>query len=453
METSKMSTSSSWSIPTLIDQERLGAFQWRVLILCFMIALFDGFDTQAIAFTGPAILAAFNLQAGALAPILTAGIVGMTVGAMTLGLIGDRIGRRSAIMIGLALFGLSTLATAWATDTTHILVLRFIAGLGMGGCTPVLLALAAEYGPARLRGAIMTGVLLGLPAGAMLGGLLAARMLPVIGWEGIFVVGGLAPLALLAVTALILPESLYFKATRRDPDSQRYIARVLSMISRRKLDADARFTVPEESVAKASVKALFSGGHGGKTVAIWSVYLLNWVAWFMLLSWLPTVLKAAGLPAAQAPMGTVIVNAVFIICAIPLSFLLPRVNTRRLLGAMFALGIAVAIGLSYAGDNWTLVFILVGAAGLGIGGQQIALNYLIVGAYPTALRATAAGWAIGMGRAGAIAGSAIGGSFLAWGGPSGFFLALAVPLAVAALAVLSIKLSHAPSNAALSAAH
>lgn len=448
-----MSTSSSWSIPTLIDQERLGAFQWRVLILCFMIALFDGFDTQAIAFTGPAILAAFNLQAGALAPILTAGIVGMTVGAMTLGLIGDRIGRRPAIMIGLALFGLSTLATAWATDTTHILVLRFIAGLGMGGCTPVLLALAAEYGPARLRGAIMTGVLLGLPAGAMLGGLLAARMLPVIGWEGIFVVGGLAPLVLLAVTALILPESLYFKATRRDPDSQRYIARVLSMISRRKLDADARFTVPEESVAKASVKALFSGGHGGKTVAIWSVYLLNWVAWFMLLSWLPTVLKAAGLPAAQAPMGTVIVNAVFIICAIPLSFLLPRVNTRRLLGAMFALGIAVAIGLSYAGDNWTLVFILVGAAGLGIGGQQIALNYLIVGAYPTALRATAAGWAIGMGRAGAIAGSAIGGSFLAWGGPSGFFLALAVPLAVAALAVLSIKLSHAPSNAALSAAH
>jgi AAHS family 4-hydroxybenzoate transporter-like MFS transporter len=453
METSKMSTPSSWSIPTLIDQERLGAFQWRVLILCFMIALFDGFDTQAIAFTGPAILAAFDLQAGALAPILTAGIVGMTVGAMTLGLIGDRIGRRPAIMLGLALFGLSTLATAWATDTTHILVLRFIAGLGMGGCTPVLLALAAEYGPARLRGAIMTGVLLGLPAGAMLGGLLAARMLPVIGWEGIFVVGGLAPLALLAVTALILPESLYFKATRRDPDSQRYIARVLSMISSRKLGADARFTVPEESVAKASVKALFSGGHGGKTVAIWSVYLLNWVAWFMLLSWLPTVLKAAGLPAAQAPMGTVIVNAVFIVCAIPLSFLLPRVNTRRLLGAMFALGIAVAIGLSYAGDNWTLVFILVGAAGLGIGGQQIALNYLIVGAYPTALRATAAGWAIGMGRAGAIAGSAIGGSFLAWGGPSGFFLALAVPLAVAALAVLSIKLSHAPSDAALSAAH
>ena len=448
-----MTATSSWSIPTLIDQERLGAFQWRVLILCFLIALFDGFDTQAIAFTGPAILAAFDLKAGALAPILTAGIVGMTVGAMTLGLIGDRIGRRPAIMLGLALFGLSTLATAWATDTTHILVLRFIAGLGMGGCTPVLLALAAEYGPARLRGAIMTGVLLGLPAGAMLGGLLAARMLPVIGWEGIFIVGGLAPLVLLAVAFVMLPESLYFKATRRDPESQRYIARVLSAISSRKLAADTQFTVPEESVARAGVGALFSDGHGAKTVAIWAVYLLNWVAWFMLLSWLPTVLKAAGLPAEQAPMGTVIVNAVFIICAIPLSFMLPRVNTRRLLGGMFALGIAVAVGLSQAGDNWTLVFILVGAAGFGIGGQQIALNYLVVGAYPTALRATATGWAIGMGRAGAIAGSAIGGSFLAWGGSSGFFIALAIPLAVAALAVLSLKLKHARPDGALSAAH
>src|SRR6185437_34142 len=204
------------SIPALIDRERLGAFQCGVLALCVLIALLDGFDTQAIAFTGPAILAAFSLPAGALAPILTAGIIGMTVGAMTLGLVGDRIGRRPAIMLGLAIFGSATLATSWATNPQLILALRFIAGLGMGGCTPVLLALAAEYGPARLRGAILTGVLLGLPAGAMLGGLLAARMLPVIGWQGIFIVGGGIPLAVLVLTALVLPESLYYQASRGD---------------------------------------------------------------------------------------------------------------------------------------------------------------------------------------------------------------------------------------------
>ncbi len=426
------------SIPTLIDRERMGAFQWRVLILCFLIAVFDGFDTQAMAFTGPAILAAFQLQPGELAPILTAGIVGMTVGAMLFGLVGDRIGRRPAALIGVATFGVATLLTAASTETWHILVLRFIAGLGMGGCTPIVLALAAEYVPSRLRGTVITGVLLGLPAGAMLGGLLAARMLPIIGWEGIFILGGVAPLLLLVVLFVSLPESLQFKAVRGDRAGQDYIANILAKITRQPLPVGARFSVPEENKVRASVKALFSDGYARKTLAIWTVYLLNWVAWFMLLSWLPTVLKAAGLPADQAPMGTFTVNLVFIICAFPLSYLMPRVPTRSLLVAMFALGIMVALGLGYAGTDWTLVFILVGAAGLGIGGQQLALNYLVIGAYPTALRTTATGWAIGVGRAGAIVGSAIGGSILAALGPSGFFMMLAVPLAVALVAVLAV---------------
>ena len=445
---------ASLSIPGLIDQERMCAFQWRVLILCFLIALFDGFDTQAMAFTGPAILAAFKLQSTELAPILTTGIVGMTVGAMLLGPVGDRIGRRPAAMIGTAVFGIATLLTAGATATWHILVLRFIAGLGMGGCTPIVLALAAEYTPARLRGMVITGVLLGLPAGAMLGGLLASRMLPVIGWEGIFVVGGVAPLALLLALAVLLPESLQFKAMRGSAAGQDYVARILGRIVSRPLPAGARFSVPEEARARGSVKALFSAGYARKTLAIWTVYLLNWVAWFMLLSWLPTVLKTAGLPADQAPMGTFTVNLVFIICAIPLSYLMPRVPTRSLLIAMFALGIAVALGLGYAGTDWTLVFILVGAAGLGVGGQQLALNYLIIGAYPTALRATATGWSIGIGRAGAIIGSAIGGSFLAWLGPSGFFMVLAVPLLGALLGVLAVDTkSSQPLPADLSRAH
>ncbi|WP_251863940.1 MFS transporter [Achromobacter sp. Marseille-Q4962] len=432
----------------------MGAFQWRVLILCFLIALFDGFDTQAMAFTGPAILAAFKLQSTELAPILTTGIVGMTVGAMLLGPVGDRIGRRPAAMIGTAVFGIATLLTAGATATWHILVLRFIAGLGMGGCTPIVLALAAEYTPARLRGMVITGVLLGLPAGAMLGGLLASRMLPVIGWQGIFVVGGVAPLALLLALAVLLPESLQFKAMRGSAAGQDYVARILGRIVSRPLPAGARFSVPEEARARGSVKALFSAGYARKTLAIWTVYLLNWVAWFMLLSWLPTVLKTAGLPADQAPMGTFTVNLVFIICAIPLSYLMPRVPTRSLLIAMFALGIAVALGLGYAGTDWTLVFILVGAAGLGVGGQQLALNYLIIGAYPTALRATATGWSIGIGRAGAIIGSAIGGSFLAWLGPSGFFMVLAVPLLGALLGVLAVDTkSSQPLPADLSRAH
>lgn len=442
--------STPLDIASLIDRERIRPFQWTIFLLCFATTLFDGFDTQAIAYTGPAIVAAFNLAPGDLAPILIAGTLGMTIGAMTLGLVGDRVGRRPALLGGVALFSIASLATAFASGTSQILVLRFIAGLGMGGCTPVLLALAAEYGPARHRGAIMTGVLLGLPAGAMLGGLLAARMMPVIGWEGVFVIGGAAPLALLVLLWFALPESLHFLVTRAGND-QHAVRHVLARIVTWPLADDARFAV-REAAARASVAALFREGNARNTVAIWAVYFFNWIAWFMFLSWLPTVLKASGLPAAQAPLGTVVVNAVFIVCAIPLSIALPRISTRRLLIALLALGIAIAIGLAYAETSWGLVFTLAGAAGLGIGGQQIALNYLVVGAYPTTLRATATGWAIGMGRVGAIAGSAVGGTFLNMGGPGGFYLTLAVPLAAALLAVIAIRTNEPEAGTSLATA-
>ncbi|WP_454844537.1 MFS transporter [Pseudomonas veronii] len=428
----------SISIPELLDRTRLSAFQWRVFVLCFLVAILDGFDTQAIAFTGPSITQAFGLGAGALAPILTAGIVGMVIGAMGLGLLGDKFGRRPTIIGSVALFGLASLATAFAQTTEQILVLRFIAGLGMGGATPVVLSLAAEYGSARHRGTIMTTVLLGLPAGAILGGLLAAKMLPVIGWQGIFAVDGIVPLLLLVVLLTSLPESLHVLARRSTDNGRRQIEQIVARITQQPVVSGSHFSVPEQAL-KTRVSSLFSAGLARNTLGIWTVYLFNWVAWFMFLSWLPTVLKASGLPVEQAPMGTVAVNTVFVLCAIPLSIILPKINTRLLLLALFVFGIVLCLGLANSGQNWTLVFVLAGLAGLGIGGQQIVLNYMVAQAYPTALRATATGWAIALGRVGAIIGSASGGWFLEQGGPAGYYLALVAPLAIAAAGLMIIR--------------
>ncbi|WP_454845956.1 MFS transporter [Pseudomonas farris] len=430
--------STHHSIPELIDSTRFSAFQWRVFGLCFVVAILDGFDTQAIAFTGPSIIQAFGLGAGALAPILTAGIVGMVLGAMALGLMGDKFGRRPTIIGSVALFGIASLATAFAQTMEQILVLRFIAGLGMGGATPVVLSLAAEYGSAKRRGTIMTTVLLGLPAGAILGGLLAAKMLPSIGWQGIFAVGGIVPLILLAVLILALPESLYFLTRHRANISRKKIEKIVANITKNQISPGSTYSVPERDV-KTSVASLFSGGLARNTFGIWTVYLFNWIAWFMFLSWLPTVLKATGLPVEQAPMGTVAVNAVFVACAIPLSIILPKINARLLLLLLFLFGIALCLGLANSGNNWTLVFILASCAGLGIGGQQIVLNYMVAQAYPTALRATATGWAIALGRVGAIIGSASGGWFLEHGGPAGYYSALIIPLAIAAAGLMIIR--------------
>ncbi len=432
--------STTCSIPDTLDQAPLSRYQILVFSLCFLVAMFDGFDTQAIAYTGPALMGAFNLAPGELAPVMTAGVIGMAVGAMSLGLLGDRLGRRPTILGAVLLFACATLATAFAQNVTQIVSLRFLAGLGMGGATPLILALASEYGPARHRGAITTGVLLGLPGGAILGGLLAAKLLPLLGWQGIYLIGGIAPLVLLLVLLVLLPESMQLQVAKGVHDER--VRQTLQRITGQGVPEHARLTIHEQSVSKASVGALFKDGLARNTLAVWLTYLFNWIAWFMLLSWLPTVLKSAGLAADLAPYGTVTVNAVFIACAIPLSVLLPRLNTRSILLVMLATGIAVAIGLALAGQQWPLVFVLIGLAGFGIGGQQLALNYLIVTAYPTALRATATGWAIGVGRVGAIIGSAIGGWVLESVGPAGYFAGLALPLVLAVAAVMMIRVSR-----------
>lgn len=438
-----MVTKAAYDVQDVIDRTPMGVKRWTTVVLCFVIALLDGFDTQSIAFIGPAIADDFGLQATDMTWVITASTIGMCLGAMTLGTFGDRIGRKKTILLALIIFGVFSVAGAFAQTLEQIVILRFLIGLGMGGATPALLALTAEFSPKNRRGTFMTLVLLGLPGGALLGGLVAAAWLPVMGWRGIFLVGGLLPMALLLVCLKMLPESPVFLATKRTPAAQAQARRIMESISGEPVDADAELFTEDRKEERSSIGALFSRKYRMVTVAVFATYLLNWIAWYLLLLWMPTALKTLGLAASQAAMGTVTVNGAFILFAIPLSIILPKVNPRTLLLAMFGAGILVAIGLGLAGSNFAVVFVLIGLAGFGIGGQQLALNYLIANAYPTQLRATATGWGIGIGRLGSIVGSALGGLILAGLGVAGYFMALAVPLLLAAVATLLVRASPA----------
>lgn len=426
-------------ITQILDQG-FSFYQCLVILLCFLIALLDGFDTQAVAFTGPAIIEAFDLQAKALAPVLTAGIIGMTVGAMGMGILGDRWGRRNTLMACVLVFGLATLFTAYVSKLEHIFILRVIAGLGMGGATPVLLALASEYSLSHFKGLVTTGVLLALPAGAMLGGLLAAKIIPIWGWQSIYLIGGVVPLVLLLVLFFVLPESLQYLSQKKSVQNHERIIVILNRISSQSMHLSFDDYEYNEKVRAGRLSSLFQQGLAKTTLAVWGTYFFNWIAWFMLLSWLPTILKQAGLDPLQAPYASVTVNAAFILFALPLAYYLPRLNTTKILSFMFICGIAIAcaLGLTIASQQWSLIFALIAFAGFGIGGQQLALNYLVIASYPTQVRATATGWAIGMGRLGAILGSAIGGMVLSWSGVNGYFFALAVPLAIAFICVIAL---------------
>jgi len=432
-------TKLAYNVQDVIDNTPMGLKRWSIVVLCFVIALLDGFDTQSIAFIGPAIAEDFGLQATDMTWVITASTVGMCVGAMSLGTFGDRIGRKKTILLALALFGVFSLAGAFAQSLEQIVILRFLIGLGMGGATPALLALTAEYSPKSRRGTFMTLVLLGLPGGALLGGLVAAAWLPVLGWRGIFLVGGVLPLAMVLICMRLLSESPVFLAAKGTPAADAEARQIMAAVSGGPVSPDAVLTTNDKAEERSSVAALFSARYRMVTIAVFATYLLNWIAWFLLLLWMPTALKMLGLAGSQAAMGTVTVNGAFILFAIPLSILLPKVNPRKLLLVMFGAGIVIAIGLGLAGSNFALVFVLIALAGFGIGGQQLALNYLIANAYPTQLRATATGWGIGIGRLGSIVGSALGGVILTGLGVSGYFMALAVPLVLAGLATLLVR--------------
>ncbi|KUI22117.1 4-hydroxybenzoate transporter [Mycobacterium sp. IS-1496] len=417
----------------------MNAKRWSVVALCFTIALLDGFDTQSIAFISSSIADEFAMSTAAMTAVITASTVGMALGAVTLGSIGDRIGRKRAILLALTIFGVFSFLGAFSQNPWQIVALRFLIGVGMGGATPSLLALAAEYSPAATRKVSMTLVLLGLPGGAMLGGVVAAAWLPVLGWRGIFLLGGVLPLIMVALVVFRLPESPSYLVTRPDAASQGRARELLRRITGATIPEDAVLQPEEREEAAGSVRALFAVEYRTSTITICSIYLANWIAWFLLLQWTPTALHQAGLSKEQAATGTIVVNGAFIAFSFLVTVLLARMAVRPLLLGMFGLGIAVALGLSVSGSNWTLTFGLIALAGLGIGGQQLVLNYLIAETYPTQLRGTATGFSIGIGRTGAIIGSALGGWMLGSFGVGGYFGLIAVPLAIAALATLALR--------------
>ncbi len=443
-----------------IDRSGFGWYQGVVVLLCFLVTTFDGFDTQAIAFTGPAIALTYQVDSTGITPIVTAGVVGMALGALLFGPLGDRFGRRRAVIWSTVVFGGFSLATAWATSIEQLVLFRFLTGIGMGGATPNVLALASEFSPNKNRGIVMLLATLGLPVGAILGAQLAsvlladgccsgyARGLPglwpgllpdllfIESWRLIFFIGGVGPLLFTLVLWLILPESPQHMARHQLHDRVRQTLKRLK--SAQTLPAGCSFLLPE-AAHSAGIKALFSASLRRNTFAIWGVYFFNWVAWFSIILWLPSVLVAGGLGEAQAANGTKIINGAALLFVLPLAWYIPRLPVRGVIISLLVLGVGAMGVLAFGGQQWTLIYVMIALVGLFVGGPQICLNYLAVSLYPTAVRATGIGWAIGIGRVGTILGAAIGGPLLDTFGVSGFYLAMAVPLLISAVAAMMVR--------------
>ncbi len=432
-------------ISAAIDAAPFSRMQQLVVILCASIALLEGFDTQVIAFVVPVVAGKWGLPFSSFGKVFGAGLAGLMVGALTLGPVADRVGRKAVIVASIGFFGLFSLSSAFADSTGALILLRFLTGLGIGGTMPNIIALTAEYAPSRLRATTVSVMFCGFPLGAALGGAVAARIIPHFGWPSIFLVGGMLPLLLTPVLAVVLPESLRFLATRthlRDR-GEKILRGVLG--AQRAADVDmAADAVSEPASTTMPVKGLFTEGRARGTMLLWATCFIDLMMMYFMMNWLPTLLKQAGIALDKAIISAALLNLGGVVGSIVLARAIDRWRPGQVLACVYVVTAVCTCAIGHMTHApFAVLMGMIFIVGFCLMGGQMSLNVLAADFYPTSMRATGLGWALGVGRIGSIIGPIAGSLLIAFGfDVTSLFTTLAIPGLVAAASVWSLSVSQ-----------
>jgi AAHS family 4-hydroxybenzoate transporter-like MFS transporter len=419
-------------VQAFIDTHPFSALQRRLLTLCFLVVALDGFDVAIVGHIAPALRAEWGLAVTALGPLFAAGLFGLMVGALLVGPLADRFGRKTLLVASVLCFGAASVASAFSADIATLNWLRFLTGLGLGGAMPTAITLTSEYCPTPRRSSLVTIMFCGFTIGSALGGLVAAQVVTAYGWRPLLVAGGLAPLLLVPVLARALPESVRYLASR--PDGAGRVRATLRRIADTDLAAVTVSAPPPRQVSP--VRALFAPGLVGGTLLLWLAFFMSLLVVYLLSNWMPTLIQRSGLSLRGASLITASFQIGGTAGAITLGWLMDRFTPHRVLGVAYlaAAGFVGAMGAA-AATPWLMTLAVFGA-GFCVSGGQIGANALTAAFYPTACRTTGVSWALGIGRSGSIVGSLVGGAMLAQGWTLGtVYVLVSVPVLVAAVAI------------------
>ncbi len=434
-------------VQSFIDSRQVGRFQITVITLCALVVLLDGLDTQVIGYLGPALARDWNLSRAALGPVFSASLAGLMIGLLVIAPLADKFGRKWAIIGSAALFGCFTLLTATAQGVSGLMVYRFVAGIGLGGALPNALALTGEYCPGRRKATLVIIMFCGFSLGSILGGGLTAAIISQFGWRPVFLVGGVLPLALIPVLVAKLPESIHLLALKGgNPDKVRnLLQRIDPEFS---VPADAQFKMAEPGAKGVPVAQLFRGGRGVGTILLWIVFFMNLLDFFFLQNWLPTVFTDSGLSTETAVLATTLISVGGIAAGILSGPLMDRLGPYNVLAGLYIFGsVFVALVGMAAASSLSAVIATTFAAGFCVSGGQKSVNAAAVLFYPTAIRSTGVGWALGIGRVGSIIGPLAGGWLMTAGWSTvAIFRLAALPMLIAAAVIFAMGLRYAPPN-------
>lgn len=435
-------------VQRFINAQPLSAYQWRVVLLCFLIVFLDGLDTAAMGFIAPALTQEWGIDRASLGPVMSAALIGMVFGALGSGPLADRFGRKPVLVGAVFLFGLFSLFSAFSANVEQLLVLRFLTGLGLGAAMPNATTLLSEYTPERLKSLLVTSMFCGFNLGMAGGGFVSAKLIPAFGWHSLLLIGGLLPLLLTVVLLLWLPESARYLVVRNKGDER--VRRVLAPIAPSEVAVASGFSVPEQQTVQSRnvFRVIFSGTYSAGTLLLWLTYFMGLVIVYLLTSWLPTLLRDSGASLEQAASIGALFQLGGVLSAVGVGWAMDRFDPHRVIGVFYLLAGVFAWLVGQSLGQMTLLATLVLVAGMCINGAQSAMPSLAARFYPTQGRATGVSWMLGIGRFGAILGAWIGATLLGLGWNFEQVLtALVLPAALATAAVLVKGLvSHADAT-------
>ncbi|ARG17644.1 TPA: aromatic acid/H+ symport family MFS transporter [Acinetobacter nosocomialis] len=428
---------SKVNINELIDKARFTPFHWKVLIWCLLIIIFDGYDLVIYGVALPLLMQQWSLTAVEAGLLASAALFGMMFGAMIFGTLSDKLGRKKTILICVTLFSGFTFIGAFAKGPTEFAILRFIAGLGIGGVMPNVVALMTEYAPKKIRSTLVAIMFSGYAIGGMTSALLGAWLVKDMGWQIMFLIAGI-PLLLLPLIWKFLPESLAFLVKSNHSEQAKSI--VSKIAPQTQVNATTQLVLNESTATDAPVRALFQQGRTFSTFMFWIAFFMCLLMVYALGSWLPKLMLQAGYSLGASMLFLFALNIGGMVGAIGGGALADRFHLKPVITIMFIVGSAALILLGINSPQFIL-YSLIAIAGAATIGSQILLYTFVAQFYPTALRSTGMGWASGVGRIGAIIGPVLTGALLTLELPHQInFLAIAIPGVIAALAIFMVNL-------------
>ena len=396
-------------VSRFLDERGLSAFQIKLLIWSFFVVLIDGYDIGAIAFAAPHLVKSWGISPRALGPVFSASLVGILFGSAIFGWIGDRYGRKAALIWSNLLFGVFTFWAAYSTNLDQMFWLRLIAGIGIGGVIPNVVAINAESAPRKLRATLAIIAVGCVPIGGAIPGLISAIYVPTYGWPILFQVGGIVPVVIGLAGFFGLPESIKYMTLHESQRGkmEKLIAEIRPDF---KVPPNARFVVEDEQEQFKGFNPayLFRQGLQVITPLLWLVFALNLMGFFFLLSWTPTLMTALKLPPATAALAGASIQVGGTVGSLLLCGWLQRQRFLAI-AIMFVLAVPVVGSIGFAGlTSQAALLTATFFAGFLVLGIQSGINVVGAMIYPTSLRSNGSGWQLGLGRIGSIVGPMLG---------------------------------------------